>query len=1632
MVSLLKQVFKSLKYSILSIIGLIFIFFAVAFTMFSTLFMYFNIDYSLKNIRNNGNSSSVILEKKYNVSNPVYDYQTNADKPTLKDVYTSNYMLDYNVNWTDANGFANNVIFPYQAADFKNPNVNIVDDTTNKVAPYNDKNLSRYTSRKKGVLKANLGPLSIEMLANINVNNPSSWRGIGWQMKNENNEVAFDPQNLVFDSNMNKPTLKGYFSNGIINSETLIFYGMYQPKNANIDPLITNGVVKQPSINFIYSQPFLIDWDINQNLLDQVFYSDLFTALTTNVKSEKINHYKIFLRKDSLTGVDKYIYEKIVSILTDPTIDNISNPSNKYKDFLTSLLTVETPIKQSWIDSYDSSGIARPTDTEIINSYLRNQAQNLASNFSTFIEKYRDDFVLDYLNTQFQSLDNKDNSIEQSSSFSFYDREYAKNFLVVSKESAINDTLIIQDGIAPQSSEIFYEYKNIINNLNSKSNKYIDDVTFRKIIYDFSKLMLKLPPPLLKNDINDAANLPIDFDTKYLEVEYGQITKNDINTLVSISKELILQYESKIPYDQRLINKLFAYLSNPEVAIDEFRKLAINLNYKEGVIANSSTASVRLSGFFPQNYQAVVTEKFISATNKKILPLKNIANPELSWNHALSLSSNKEFDVWLKTLPSEYKLEINSLEFIITGTGLSADMSYPIFSFNSPIIDPNNDILVYVNNAGYESISKKISFINEVSYFSFAYKDKTSIDTFVNKLNSELSAIMNGSTSNVAFKVDDSFLNSPLISIRYSFPKIIQFCIQVFSLLMTILLLVIGIYLSFIIIKSWINKSRIQLAIINANGFSTGKITLCMSLISLIIAVFGGSLGYTLAIVFQQLLFSIISPYIFLASNFFVFNVGWLLLTILVIFVISTLFIFINLKLLFKKPIASIINQTIEQKNNVFIKALNTVQAGFSSNLKLKNQLLFLNVPRTFFYLLSSTMCIFLIGAFTSFSQKLYLAQSLTNENKQFSYSLDLVSPTEQGGLHRNQEYSELGFPDSTKGIGDAYFPIYNDDPSTRLPYDKNTLKVLEKVVNQDGSITWEHKRSSDIINPDGTITPGRPLYFSNLILASEKFLRRIITHYDTFRNGVFSKWLIDLEIKPGFNIWSYVRKNLHPEIVAKVESKDKVFTDLIANDADLGTEFKTYAIQDPLTKQWKLDAKKVLISRPDIKFIDDFLIFIGKVYGKEHLSNSDIKISYGIVPMYSDVSETYTYVNANILNNNIDKKYKIYGIKPNSNYISLKDNNSNHIGHLLDSNDNNIIINNGAAYKYDLKVGDTISLDVLNSYFRHSEKMLNVDLNDKYEFKVVAVSSTSFGEEFFISQNKANEITNLNKGVIKGAYGKRPILPVETPYNGLLSNEKEPLLLNKTLSFYSLFGLYGNFGRFNLSDARTSSVLEWTIPSEYFVAFISSPTFENEKIMINAYNAKNNTNLNADELRKKIMANTTQNSNTLLTKYVVDWFQEDVNPIVLSSLENYSLENEINDAIFYTLEILQMLLIVILLPIIIFVILILTSSMMEEIKKIILAMKLLGYSNRNNLFSILYVFIPIFFFSILFGTLFVWLSMVGFQSFLYSLTSIFVNSLINIPNLMYAFLALFVIMFINFLFTVFTYKKTKINLILN
>ncbi|MEF9985226.1 MAG: hypothetical protein RR697_02510, partial [Malacoplasma sp.] len=147
MKQLIKQIFKSLKSSLLLILSLIFISFCIIFVSSSSLFINQNLNNSVNTLRTEGNSADVIIDKKYNSSDITYTHSA----PVSKQVRVSNYTY----KTTTGPNRLQNVIFPYQASDFTAANINadLGELPPPDAPPYYDRYLPRYAARKFGMFR---------------------------------------------------------------------------------------------------------------------------------------------------------------------------------------------------------------------------------------------------------------------------------------------------------------------------------------------------------------------------------------------------------------------------------------------------------------------------------------------------------------------------------------------------------------------------------------------------------------------------------------------------------------------------------------------------------------------------------------------------------------------------------------------------------------------------------------------------------------------------------------------------------------------------------------------------------------------------------------------------------------------------------------------------------------------------------------------------------------------------------------------------------------------------------------------------------------------------------------------------------------------------------------------------------------------------------------------------------------------------------------------------------------------------------------------------------------------------------------------------------------------------------------
>ncbi|MEG2245461.1 MAG: ABC transporter permease [Malacoplasma sp.] len=1616
MKQLIKQIFKSLKSSLLLILSLIFISFCIIFVSSSSLFINQNLNNSVNTLRTEGNSADVIIDKKYNSSDITYTHSA----PVSKQVRVSNYTY----KTTTGPNRLQNVIFPYQASDFTAANINadLGEVPPPDAPPYYDRYLPRYAARKFGMFRGGK-----EISANINANSINSWSGIGYSMTNHaTGEKLFDPKYFVFDDNpiviqgKSQANLIGYFNEGSILNEITISESQMIPINNNFTYSTNQGIAKFPIIPVHKNSIWHYRIDLNPFLNDYGnYYGDLLTSLRSNTTLATANAYTLEIERKSLKGIDLFVYDEMQKlILAQPTKPNLFIDYKK-------MINDEFIIRDEWVDEYilDSGGTipippTLPTPEQVeqreeaIKSFLDNRKTQLTNEFKLFVDNNKDAFISDYI----KKLGYKNNG---DSSFNFYDRESKSNYLITRKEDNLINKIVLNNG-APlvNSSEYQKWYSSIYGKLLSVTGyANLNKKSMTEGILSFVEFYSKVIPTL---NLNTTAK-------PNLTAELGTLANSTLEKLT---------FNPTDPLLSAMLKKLFSYFSDPTFSINDFQNIKINSNY----IGNSSIFNDRsFYAILPilDNYTITTTQKFVDSSNKQILPQSG--NDTDNWDYAKTLSS-LDFYKWLNNLDSKYTLQIGIDKLVITGTGISPEMAYPAIDLINLIPNPKNDILVYVNDSTYNLIwvNSGKPFKNE--YFAIEHDhDLFSIDLLLDKLNKDLMPIMNNSTYKVAHRLNTFTLSSNILAIRYAFPNLLSNTVLISSIVFVLILSLLAMYLFYIVLKKYIDVNKVQLAIIKANGLSTFKMSICFSTIALAIAIISGVIGYLLSYFFQPIIFSIFSPYIFISPIFNPFSAISFFGGIILIFLIATIFVFIILHFLFKKPLNSIMSQNIEVKHNVLLSVLKYKNTKINSNGKFKIALFISNTSRTLFYILGCIAGISLITISLTLTNKFYTSKYLTDINKDYIFNIDLVTPIDQSGLYKTQEYSSLGITNPDIGITS----IYEDTKPGVLPYTKNQLPIyeIEEVDLDDNIIKKKQKLDSN----------GKPMYFGNIALPSLQMYNFILENPDSMRNAVMAKWLLDFDANVPFvgivNSWNKVKELLPPEIVSKISTQDKEFKDQMLITPGIGKLYKSFLKLDPITNEYVFDDEKVLI-RPAKNILNqNFLDFVGLVYGDEKLSALDAKVSWGTMPIDSKTTETYTYVDADISAKKENGKSKVYGINPYSKYMNLKDNNEQFIGHLLDKPENNIIINNGAALKYKLKIGDEINLKVNNSYFRYTEKMMGLEsfIPNEFTFKVVGINSTSFGEEFFINQKIANKITYLDKGTFISkidlkdpnvlAKYKTVSVPYQTdpeklnyyvPYNGYLCNTDDPIYLSKTLSFYSLINLYGQIGKLSLDNDQTSYLISAVSPDYIVEAFMTKSDWIMEQYNLNQSNPDIANPITRDIYKDNFLK--TYNNHQLLMNYMSDYFSQDVMLLSLNNIINYSASQVIYTTLIGTLDTAQILVMSLLIPIIILIIFIMSSIMLNEIRTMLSVLKTLGYSDKQNITNILFTFIPIFIISTLFSLAVLAIFLIGFQSIIYYFLSIYISASIHFLQFFYAVLAIFAILLANILFTIYTYKNSNLN----
>lgn len=1627
MFQLIKQVLKSFKGSMLLIFALIFITFCIILSSFSLLYLNTNITNSIDNVNKYGNSSNVTIEQNYGLPKPEYTLPSEAEinTPKSKEILVSKYQYG-----------ENNVIFPYEPKDFTSTNLNV----------------DRW-SRKPGILKSTGVSIDKEgkyVPLDINISDPKQWHGIGYKMG-----TYFNPSNLLFSYDENqKPFLSGYFNTetGKVDEYFTILQGNYVANNTMFNKYDTSSAIPATTIPhtlFTNSVTQLPTSSTNLNITDVTYYADLYNALLGNTMKKGENVYTLTLNMDSLSPAEKNIIESL--------------PEQQKN----SLLNVEVVIKGDWVQSKiikkegKNDGTQNPggengpptTKEGLVKLWLQNIAEQKSDQLSEFLQAA-------VSNSADSFLKQKNILTQFESSYTIIDNDSSFKYLVSNKEDSEINKIVYSSGSRLVDSDTYL--------------KIADEATMPFYSSD-NKPYLKNLLMLLLSSTAEAG-----FEVKPYIKEY----------IVDILKDL----EAGRPIDNSKYRVIFA-IYQPDIDLSKFvstnkQKIDLRFSFEDGVAIADTAIDVILSVYTPYGFATVVPDKFLDVNNKEYIPVNQWNNLITRWNELLNSWDNffsltdeeinskiKNFSNYVKellsTLDSKYTVTINTQKYVIIGTGISPDLLYPSTSLENLIINPRTEFVLFTNQQGYNSILSTSPATFQNKYFSGITKERVA-DGYINELNKEYKNNFNKDYSgDLVYKTNDFSNNKNILTFRIYLPDSIVLYVSIVAIAVIVVLIVLGLYLSYLLLRSYISKNLVQLAIVKANGFSTLKIAMALSLFGLIVALLAGFGGYIGALFLQGTFYSAISPFWYVPLDFLKFSIIGFFGGTLSVFVVFLIFTWVILKATFKKPINLLISSNVETKVSKVLTMIKNSSQGIQPLFKFRLNLSFSNFYRFIFYTMLCSFGLSFVTSGISLPQKFDQSTTLTKVNKNYTYSFDLVTPTEQSGLYKMQKYSNLGFTDVDNGI----YPLY---PGTIMHNGKQ-----EKFYQTRGYDTPYKLEDLKVLNKDGTqkMENGEPIYFGNILLPS--YQANFAVKNDIFfgESAVFAKWLLDFEINFGFQInpWEFVKAFLPPEIIARSESQSQIFLKDVYEAAQNPENTKLSELQkknnfilyDKDTKLYSVNPKTVININLDytkIKFTDDFLAFIGCVYGDEELSNKDVKISYGIIP-YEDKesTETYSYINANTILRNKEENINIVGIKNDSSFVTLKDQKERDISDLLTTSkyEYPIIINNGAAYHYKLKVGDKIKINVNNSYFRFSRKVLDSQGiqtqpspdgygNSEYTLTVAGIASTSFGEEFYISQDNANKILGLGFNKTEQSNGGNIILKTEVtsqdkqqnkyadqttlekngyvPFNGVFTEKENPVYLSKNISFYAQWGIWPNIinldqntfvdiWRVNFKNIWTMNTRDQSIPSgNTQLKFVFT-----DKLVTH------NTNLLKDrESLRTQLVDSVANDAKNLADYAIRIYGNNPTNVSISTIDSFISQYQIYSSLFSSINIVGTIGMSIFVPLIVIMILVMTSIMMNEFKNMIAVLKTLGYSDRENILSIVFTYFPVMILAFLIGFALMIAMIYVLQFALYGLSSIYISSAISWLPYIYGVASIVGIMIINFVFTVVLLKKMNLKKVIN
>ncbi len=982
------------------------------------------------------------------------------------------------------------------------------------------------------------------------------------------------------------------------------------------------------------------------------------------------------------------------------------------------------------------------------------------------------------------------------------------------------------------------------------------------------------------------------------------------------------------PADQRTVYEMFA----PGA---EFSDQGFRFNVRWGALGNS--VSIQDLSIF---------EAIVSPGNWKHLAQTKSVYGDLDVLAQKQSASLEEYQTWLSGLDAKYKIRIANTEFLIKGVGLTPDFMYPIFNVNSLVPNTQNEYLYFVNAPGYESVygANLTSPVEKYLVGKFNSTDRQQQRATLDEINAWCDQNMAWpSPLKAAYFSDDASNYLNLNAARTSFVRTMVRTISAVSTMLIAVIVGLALFVSALVIKSYVSKNKFSLAVLQSNGYPKWKIILSLLPFSVIPAFVGGACGYVLGMSLQEVALRIFSGYWFIpvattAFNFVAFAIT-LILPILLFVAVTLLIGWIALR---KNVVQSLKNDS-DYKISKFSLLMKKPFGKFGVITKFRAALAFNAFWKLVILSVLSAAIMVVFNFSWSVNGLFERSQANTQNTQHYQYAVDLSTPTRQSGMIKYQPIYSLGrtdeIPAADLGVHDSFY-----------------------MANQSASVyNWGSK------NPKA-----QKFGWDNVHVISTSDITSQQTNITYLENMVQSKITLDYDLLGMVNPWS-LSATLMPinQLSASNDAFQRILGATFADPAfaDQSARYINVSV-DPQTRSevFSINQKNAVNTNPAELllagiFKPEYLTFLDQEFERMEASGlldgqgaqvHNYSVAYNVIGLdAATIGDPQTYRNGQSspkfaytridATDDASNELRIQGIKdwiPQDGAIPqdylgpiLRDESGQTINHrLFDPTDPNapapLVVNLYTAAKYGLSVGSLWTLNVNNLYDRITRKINGEPTSAKATFRIVGVCDSAKDHALFTSYAQANRILGFDAEETRR----------NLPFNGYYATDIDNLSVS--LPLFSASGLYPGTNSFSPDNAIIQDVVKNTIDNRA----LSPRNYERLQIALGRQNQ--------------------QLSAALATQYVQELNQIYAN-LPFNSMVNYVSSVGSSAQLFGTIAsttmVIQNVVLGIIVPIVLLIVVLISNMLIDELRKIGIRLKALGFTNGEILSSFFSIYVPVF-----------------------------------------------------------------------